>query len=445
MALTGLDIFKRLPKTNCKDCGFATCLAFAMGLAASKTSLDKCPHVSEEAKEFLGGASAPPIKLVKIGTGPKALEIGDETVLFRHDKTFFHPTGIAIELEDTLAGEQLTAKIERINDLEFERVGQKVSVDLIAVKNVSGNGDNFAQVAQTVGDNTQLSLILMSQDADAMEKALDKVGAKMPLIYAATEDNYQRMVELAKKYKCPLAVKGDSLEATASLVEKVATSYKELVIDTGSRQISKQLADLTQTRRLSIKKKFRPLGYPVITFTEAENAYEEAAQASVYIAKYGGIVVLKTDEKASILPLMALRTNIYTDPQKPIQVEPKVYEVGAVTPDSPVYLTTNFSLTYYTVEGEVSSSKIPGYIIAVNTDGTSVLTAWAAGKFGGEKIAEFIKECGIEQKVNHRKIIIPGYAAVISGALQENSGWEVLVGPQEASGIPAFAKANFGK
>lgn len=443
MALTGLDIFKLLPKKNCKECGQPTCLAFAMQLASAKTSLEKCPYVSEAAKETLGGAAAPPIKLIKVGKSGCEREMGDEVVLFRHDKAFYHPTCIAVEISDKLTGAELEAKIEKVNSLTFERVGQKVSIDMMAVRNDSGNADTFAQAVKAVAEKTCFATVLISEDPMAMEKALEIMGESKPLIYAATETNYEKMVELAKKYSCPLAVKGSGLDSTASLVEKIAASYKELVIDTGSRQLSQALAEITQTRRLSTKKKFRPFGYPVIAFTTSDDPREEVLEASVYIAKYASCVVVKADEKSQLLPLMALRMNLYTDPQKPSQVEPKVYELGTVSKDSPVYVTTNFSLTYYTVEGEISGSKIPSYIIACPTDGTSVLTAWAAGKFNGEKIAEFLKACGIEEKVSHKNLVIPGYVAVIKGTLEEKSGWNVSVGPAEASGLPAYAKAHF--
>lgn len=443
MALTGLDIFKLLPKKNCKECAQPTCLAFAMALASSKTSLDKCPYVSEEAKETLGGAAAPPIKLVKVGKVGTERELGDEVVLFRHDKAFFHGTSFAIEISDKLTGAELDAKIDKVNGLNFERVGQKVSIDMMAVRNDSGNADTFATVVKAVAEKSCYALVLISEDTNAMAKALEVAGNTNPLIYAATEENYVAMVELAKKYNCPLAVKGAGLEATAALVEKVSASYKELVIDVGTRQLSQAVAELTQTRRLSIKKKFRPFGYPVIAFPDAQDPREQVIQASSYVAKYASLVVLTADEKSQILPLMAWRMNLYTDPQKPSQVEPKVYAIGNVTKNSPVYVTTNFSLTYYTVEGEISGSKIPSYIIACPTDGTSVLTAWAAGKFNGDKIAEFIKVCGIEDMVDHRNLVIPGYVAVIKGSVEEKSGWKVTVGPAEASGLPAFAKANF--
>lgn len=445
MALTGLDIFKLMPKKNCKECGQPTCLAFAMSLAAAKTSLDKCPYVSEEAKETLGGASAPPIKMVKIGKGEKERETGDEVVLFRHDKAFYHPTAIAVEISDKLSGAALDAKIDKVNGLRFERVGQKASIDFIAVKNDSGSVDTFASAVKAVSAKSDFALVLISEDAEAVEKALEIAGSGNPLVYAATTANYEKMTELAKKYNCPLAVKGNGLDDTAALVEKIAAGYKELVIDVGTRQLSQAITEITQTRRLSTKKKFRPFGYPVIAFTASEFPLDEVVEASGYIAKYASIVVIKADEKAQILPLLAWRMNLYTDPQKPSQVETKVHTIGTVTRDSPVYVTTNFSLTYYTVEGEISASKIPSYIIACPTDGTSVLTAWAAGKFNGEKIAEFMKQCGIEGMVNHRNIVIPGYVAVIKGALEEKSGWKVMVGPAEASGLPAFAKQNFGK
>lgn len=443
MALTGLDIFKQLPKKNCKECGAATCLAFAMSLAAGKASLELCPYVSDEAKENLGAAAAPPIKLVNVGVGENALTLGDETVIYRHDKTFCHPTGLAIAVNDTLSADALAAKIAKINDLKVERVGQQLGVNLISVINASNDPAKYKAVVEKIASLTDLPLILASDNVAALEAALPGVAAKKPLVCGAKADNYQKVVELAKANGCPVVVRGNNLADTVELVEKVAPLYKELVIDTGSRTTSQVLADQTQIRRLSIKKKFRPLGYPTITCTTSEDPREEVIQASVYVAKFGGIVVMKADEKSQILPLLAWRQNVYTDPQKPIAVEAKIYEIGAVTPSSPVYICTNFALTYFAVEGEVAGSKIPGYILPVDTDGTSVLTAWASGKFSADSITEFLENSGIKDKVNHTTCVIPGYTAVLSGKLKEKSGWNILVGPQEAAGIPAFAKSHF--
>ncbi|MHB8946615.1 MAG: acetyl-CoA decarbonylase/synthase complex subunit gamma [Bacillota bacterium] len=444
MGLTGLDIYKQLPKKNCGECGPPTCLAFAMALASGKAALDSCPYVTDAAKENLGAASAPPIRMVKVGTGDVTVTLGDETVIFRHDKTFFHETGVAIEVSDKLSAADIDAKVGKINGLVFERVGLRYTVNLVAVKNESGNAEAFKAAVDKVAAGTKFPLILMTDDPEAMDKAAAGLAAARPLLYAATAANFDKMVEVAKKHSCPLAIRGQNLDEAAALAEKaVAGGCKDLVIDAGRREFSAALADLTEIRRLAIKKKFRPLGFPTIAFPQSDEPYMEILQASYYVGKYASVVVVRTAEKAHILPLLTWRQNIYTDPQKPIQVEPKLHEVGAVTADSPVYITTNFSLTYYTVEGEVAGSKIPAYILPVNTDGTSVLTAWASGKFSAESIAEAIKSSALEQKVNHRNLILPGYVAVLSGKLAELSGWKVGVGPREAAGIPSFAKAKF--
>jgi len=443
MALTGLDIFKLLPKTNCKKCEFPTCLAFAMAMANGKASLDNCPDVSPEAKETLGAASAPPVRTVKVGVGEQERVMGDETVLFRHDKTFYHPTLVAVQLCDSMSDADIDAKIAKINDLKMERVGQHISVDLVAVGNCSGDTAKFKALVEKVAAKVPYALMLDSEKVDSLAAALDVVGAKKPLVYAATADNWKQVVELAKKHSCPVVVRGKGLDDTAKLVEEVAKEYKELVLDFGGEQPAQTLAQHVNARRLAIKKKFRPFGYPMIAWTVSDDPREEMVEATTYVAKYASVVVVKAVEKHHILPLLTWRMNIYTDPQKPMAVDAKVYEIGAVSPDAPVYVCTNFALTYFAVEGEVTGSKIPGYIVAVDTDGASVLTAWAAGKFVAEPIAEFVKNSGIMDKVKHNTIVIPGYVAVISGKLKEKSGYNIVVGPQEAAGIPAFAKANY--
>lgn len=445
MALKGLDIFKLLPKTNCKECGQPTCLAFAMALASGKATLEQCPHVSEEAKETLESATAPPMKLIKIGAGDNVLEIGDEQVLFRHDKTFYHPTGLFIEVADTLSEEEITARVAEINALVFERVGEQYAIDGIAISNVSGEAETFKKAAELVAAKTDKVLALITEDPAAMEAAASVVAGRKPLLYAATGENYEKMAEVAQKYGAVLAVKGKNLNDLAEVVDKVtAMGCKELVLDSGERQTSKVLADLTQMRRLAIKKRFRTFGYPTIAFTTEEDPGLEALQAQVYVSKYASIVIMKTTSKPHLLALCTWRRNIYTDPQKPIAVQPGIYAIGEVTADSPVYITTNFALTYYTVATEIEATRLPSYLIAFDTDGTSVLTAWAGGKFVGETIGPWLKDSEINQKVSHKKIIIPGGVAAIKGQVEELSGWEVIVGPREASGISSFAKLRLG-
>lgn len=442
MGLTGLEIYRQLPRTNCGDCGVPTCLAFAMKLANKQASLDDCPHVSDEAKEALGAASAPPIRLVTIGTGENKLEIGNETVMFRHEETFHHPTGIAIEVDASASDDELTAKIAEISKLQFERVGQEIGVDLIAVRDTdSGGAAKYAEAVSKVSSSSELPLVLISSDPAAIEEALKVCADGKPLIYAATPDNYEAMAGLAKANSCPLAVAADGLEELASLTDKVkALDVEDLVVDSGARDMVGVIADLTHIRRLALRKAFRPLGYPAMAFTASDDPLSEASEACSYVAKYAGMVVMKNTAPSVVFPVLTMRQNIYTDPQKPIQMDPKVYAVGNVTDKSPVLITTNFSLTYFSVEGEVEASRVPAYILAVDTEGQSVLTAYAAEKLTAEGTAAAMKKYGLDELVSHRKAIIPGFVAVMSGALAEESGWEILVGPREASGIPTYLK-----
>lgn len=443
MGLTGLEIFKQLPKKNCKECGQPTCLAFAMQLAAGKASLDACPYVSDAAREALDSASAPPVALIKIGAGEKAFELGNETVLFRHDKRFEHPSGIAIEVLDTASADDIKAKVEKINKLVFDRVGQIHQVNMVAVVNASGDAAKFADAVKLVQDNTAYPLLLVSGDVAAMEKALEVAGANKPVVYAADANNFEAMTNLAKKYEAPLVVKGNDLNSLAELVEKVvALGYKNLILDSGAREVSKVLADQTQIRRSAIKL-FRPFGYPTIAFAVNDDPIKESLDAGVFVAKYAGIVVMRSAEPEHILPVITLRLNIYTDPQKPIAVETKIYELLNPGPDAPVLITTNFSLSYFCVAGDTEGARQPAYIIPVDTDGISVLTAWAAGKFTPETIADTVKKLGIMDKVNHKKIIIPGGVAVLSGKTAELSGLEVIVGPRESAGLPSFFKQRW--
>jgi len=439
MALTAMDIFKLLPRTNCRDCGQATCLAFAMQIAQKKAKLEDCPHVSDEAKAALGAAAAPPIQLVTIGAGDKTLEVGNETQLFRHDEKFHHPCGIAVHASDTLDEAALAAKIEKTNGLQFVRVGLDIKIDLIALANDSGDAATFAKAAATLAEKSAYALILMTTSPEAMKAAAEPIKAQRPLLYAATADNVDAMAAVAKELDCPLAVMADGLEATGELVEKAkAAGAAQIVIDPGARDIKGALHALTMSRRAALKKQSRPLGYPPIAFAEADEPMDELLLAATCLLKYAGIVVVKGDEPAEILPLLTARMNIYTDPQKPIQVEAKLYEVGEPNEDSPVMFTTNFSLTYYSVEGEVEASRVPSYILAVDTEGTSVLTAYSGDKLNEKTVKDGMDDAGVESKVKHRKLIIPGYVAVLSGKIEEATGWDVLVGPKEASFIPRF-------
>lgn len=440
MPLSGLDIYKLLPKTNCRECGFATCLAFAMQLVKKAVSIDKCPYLSRQAKEIIEASSLPPIKLVTIGEGENKLQVGNETVLFRHEEKFFNPCGIGIIISDDLPVEEIRKKISAINELKFERVGQALNINLIAIEYLK-NKDNFLKAVEYTLANTQLGIVLICKDAVVLKQALRLSGQRKPLIYHANAENILEISKLALEFKAPLVVTEPDLEKLAELTKTLNNlGVNDLVLDTGKKNIGDKLWDLTQIRRQAIKKSNRGLGYPVITIVGNKDPYEEIIEAAAYIVKYASIVLLRGSQPWQILALLTLRQNIYTDPQKPLQIEPKLYPVGAVTKKSPVLVTTNFSLSYFTVLGEVEASKIPAYIISVDTEGMSVLTAWAAEKFTPEKISQTIDKLAIRDTVSHKKIIIPGYVAMMSGDLEDESGWQVIVGPKEAAGIPSFLK-----
>ncbi|MHB0869100.1 MAG: acetyl-CoA decarbonylase/synthase complex subunit gamma [Chloroflexota bacterium] len=446
MALTGLEIYKLLPKTNCKECGFPTCLAFALKLAAKGAELSACPHVSEESKAALESASAPPIRLVTIGSGDRKIEIGNEIVLFRHDKTFYHQPGLAFRVKDSQPVQEVAAAVKEAGEYFVERVGICLALDLIAVENVSGEPGPFVECVKAVRANAQQPLILISRNPASIEAALSAGAGDRPLIYAADGENWEAMAALAKKYGCPLAVRGKGdLEELATLADQlVKAGVNDLVLDPGSRDLAGTLAHATQMRRLAIKKNFRPLGFPTITFPGegAESIEQEAIAASQQIAKYAGLVVLDHFNPCTFYPLLTLRQNIYTDPQKPIQVTPGVYKFNEPGPNSPVLITTNFSLTYFSVAGEVETSNVPTWLVIADAEGLSVLTAWAAGKFSAESIAKTVKSCGLGDDVERKVITLPGLVATLSGELEEElPGWKVAVGPREAVDIQGFLKS----
>ena len=441
MALSGLAIYKLLPKTNCKKCGSPTCLAFAMKLAMKKASLDDCPDVSEEAKKALSEASRPPIATIAFGSGDDKIETGGETVLFRHEKTFYHQTLLAISAEDTLSDADLQARVKLIEETSFERVGQHIVLDMIAIVNSSNSLEKFIIALDKVLAGSKKPLILASQDPKTIEAALKKCADKKPLIYAATKGNLKDMAEIAKTYKVALVLKADGLEELDKLAQEASSlGVQELILCSCPETLNQAVNDFTQIRRSSLKKNYRTLGYPIIAFIEGKDKYRTAQEACAYIAKYAGMIVIDSLDREVILPIITLRQNIYTDPQKPVTVEPKLYSFGAVDENSPLMVTTNFSLTFYTVSPEIESGKLPAYLLVTDSEGMSVLTAWAAEKFTPEIIAQTMKKFEVDKVVSHKKIIIPGYVSVLSGKLEDASGWKVLVGPKEASAIPKYLK-----
>lgn len=448
MALTGIDIFKMLPKTNCQECGVPTCMAFAMKLAAGQAELDSCPYVTDEAKEKLEEASAPPIRPVIIGIGDKALKVGGETVLFRHEKTFINSPGIGLLITDAMDDADIDLRLKKFKEIEYERVGLYLSADIIALKDTSGDAAKLIKLIEKAKSMDLTTLVLMSESTDVMQKAIKASADLKPLIYAATAENLEDYGKIALDNNCSIAVKGTNLQEVVDLTTKLTEmNIKDIVIDTGARKLKQSFDDHIALRRAALVDKFRPLGFPTIVFPceMTSDPIKEAVFASTFIPKYGGIIILSELNGQNLFPLALQRMNIYTDPQRPMATSEGIYEINNPDENSPVLITSNFSLTYFIVSGEIESSKVPTWLLIKDTEGLSVLTAWAAGKFVADAIAPFVKKSGIEEKVKHRKIVIPGAAATISGELDEElDDWEVQIGPREGAHITPFLK-NWSK
>jgi len=443
MALTGIQIYKLLPKTNCKECGFPTCLAFAMKLAAKQVELSACPYVTPEAKTQLAESAAPPIRLVAIKSDGYEAKAGNEVVLFRHEKTFYNKPGIFIRVYDNQPVETIRATVAEANAYAVNYVGIDLTVDGFAVASASGDPIAFTAAIQTVRAASKRPIILMSRDINVVKAGLNVLKDETPLVYGADIKNWEGFADLAKESKVSLGLIAGTLAEMAELTDKIKSKgVDDLVIDPGGRDLGAGLAIGTTVRRLAVKKNFHALGFPVITFPgDVSDPGMEAVQAAQAITKYAGFIVLDHFNPATIYPLLVLRQNIYTDPQKPIQVQPGIYEINAPKPESPVLVTTNFSITYFSVANEVEGSGLPAWLLVTDAEGMSVLTAWAAGKFDAERIAKAVKAFNIADKVSRKRIVLPGHVAVLSGELEsELPDWEIRVGPREAVDLPAFMK-----
>ncbi|MFH0702295.1 MAG: acetyl-CoA decarbonylase/synthase complex subunit gamma [bacterium] len=443
--LSGLQIFKYLPggkketQANCKKCGFPTCMAFAMKLAKKEVSPEKCNFISDELKSLLEEAYQVQQAEIKFGPTQKQIKIGNETVMFRHDKKFINPSCIAVKV---FAGDpDFDKKISEILNYSVERVGETFKIDAIALVDDS-DPLKFTEKAQKISE-FQIPLILVSSNINNIRSILLKIKDSKPIVYLE-DSNIDSLAELNKEFDVPVIVSANNIKSLADNSAKILENKVEnLVLNLQSSQ-SKLIESLTYIRRAAIENKFKPLGFPVITFIDKiDNILEKAVFAAALICKYSNIIVLDYFDKALLYSLFTLRQNIFTDPQKPLQIEPKIYPIGEVNKDSPLVVTTNFALTYFTVVSEIEASDIPVYLIVTQSDGMSVLTAWAASKFTGEIIAKAIKDSNIENLLNHKEIIIPGCVSTLKEEIEEElPGWKVITGPNEAVDIPIFLKEH---
>ena len=445
MALTGLDIFKLTPKKNCKDCGFPTCLAFSMKVAAGGIEIEKCPHMSEENLTKLSESTAPPMKALTVGAGTSEYKLGGETVLFRHEKTLVNRNRFAVAIKDTDSADVVNSKIENIKRVDFERIGERMKAEFAAFIYTGNKEAYIANIKAVLASGAELAYMVVCEDVEVAKEALELLKDTNPILHGATAANYEQMVDVAAAGKYALGLSADSLEDLYELTSKVQSKdYKELLLDAGSKTIKEAYTNAIQIRRTALKDGDRTFGYPSIIFVNdlaKDNKFMEIALSSIFTIKYGSILVIEDMDFARGHSVWALRQNIYTDPQRPMRVEPKAYSVNNANDESPVLCTVDFALTYFIINGEIEKSKVPTWLLIPDAGGYSVLTAWAAGKFSGSIIANFVKESGVEQKTKSRKLIIPGKVAVLKGDIEDSlPGWEVVVGPNESMQLPKFLK-----
>jgi len=442
MPISGSEIVKMLPgRKPCKDCGFPTCFAFAMKLATGGASLDKCPYLSPEVKAKLEDLLAPAIKLVTIGTGDYKVQVGNEEVIYRHEKTYIHPPGIGLLISDKEEEAKADEKIKKVKELQFPWVGLTLKAELLALQFESGNKEKYLALVKKA-TQSGLGLVLISKDLDVLFSARDLCADQRPLLYPITKDNIDQAIPKIKEKPTPLGVYGAGIEELIPLTQKLKeVGVDELILDPGSKNILDAIRDQTFIRRAALKQGFRPLGYPTIAFPcfMVKDGLKEILTASFFINKFASVIILSDFDQSTLLPLLVQRLNIYTDPRFPMAIEEKYYEIGTPDENSPVLITSNWALTYFIVSSAIEATKIPSYLCVKDTEGLGVLTGWAAGKFTGDSVAAMVKKSGIENKVKNKKIVIPGRVARIKGELEDAlPGWEVVVGPREASGIGAF-------
>ena len=462
--LSPIDVYKLLPKTNCKECGEENCMAFAAKLVNREVKLEECPPLlkkeNEEAYKKLWDLLKPPVREITIGVGDHAVKIGGKLVMYRHELTYLNLTAIAIDVTDEMTDEELLQRVKYTEDFRYGYIGQELRLNMVAVRSTSNDPQRFGSTVKKVVEKTSLPLILCSRDPKVLESGLVAATGRRPLIYAATKDNWREMAELALMYNCPLTVFApNDLKLLRSLMRTLKEyGVEDLVLDPGTfptEGLADTINSFTMIRRAACKEGDELLGFPLmgtpITAWMEHGAapeiaaWREAYVASMLITRYADALIMHSAEGWVLLPTLILRQNLYTDPRKPVAVEAGLRTLGKPDENSPVMFTTNFALTYYTVESDITSGGVNCYLIVVDTEGISVESSVAGRQLTAEKVAEAIKQTGIEGKVKHRKLIIPGRAARLSGEIQELTGWEVLVGPIDSSGIPKFIQEKWQK
>lgn len=459
-----LEVYKFLPQTNCGDCGEPTCMAFASHMIDRSLKLEDCPPLLEDKfkKKYLKLAEllAPEIREVMIGTGEHAVSVGGDDILYRHQLTFFNQPALAVDVWDTMSEDELGERIKFINEYKKFYVGRFLRLDMVAIRCTSGDPDKFKQAVTSVAGNTELPLILCSLDPKVLKAGLEVVADRKPLLYAATKDNWQDVADLVMEYDVPLVLfSPDDLDTLKSLAATfLEMGRDDLVLDPGTNPQGKSLRESFENflmiRRAGIKEGQRDIAFPLLAVPmtaylanddPVTASYWETVLASVFSVRYGDIMIVHSIEPYALLPELHIRDTIYTDPRTPVKVDPKVYEVGSPDKDSPVFVTTNFALTYYTVESDLASNAIDCYLLATDTDGLGVEAAVAGGQMTGQKVSDEFKRLGFDfsEMTGHNTVILPGLAARLQGDMEDASGLKVKIGPPDSGRIPGWMEKNW--
>jgi acetyl-CoA decarbonylase/synthase, CODH/ACS complex subunit gamma len=456
--LSPITIYKSLPKINCKECGVDNCMAFATKIVNREIELDSCKPLlkPENAKSYavLKDLLKPAVKEITVGVGDKAKKIGGKLVMYRHEFTYKNPTAIAIDVTDEMSEAEIVGRVQKTDNFTFEYIGNTLKLDMIAVRCTSGDADKFKACVKKVSDTTKLPMILCTLSPAIAEAGLMAAPKARPLLYAANQTNWKDMAELALMYNCPIVASSpNDLTGLVSLAKTLmAYGVKDIVLDPGTfvnEGLPDTINNFTMLRRAATKggeelAGLPLLGVPMVAWMDkGETAddlvkWREAYVASMLVVRYADVLIMHGNDGWSLLPTTVLRQNIYTDPRKPVAVAPGLKVYGTPDENSPVMFTSNFALTYYTVASDIEANKLNAYLIVVETEGSAIDSGVAGRKLTAERVADAIKASGIENKVKHRKIIIPGKASRISGEIEELSGWKVQVGPRDSSEIPKY-------
>ena len=444
--LSPLAVYNSLPKKNCNDCGVPTCLAFAVKLIEGTVELDACPHLTDQQRNEIEQMVLPPVRKVVFGRR-KTVAVGGERVLHRHELRLHNPTVIALDLDDSDQDQVIKARLQSINKFRIERAGQTFGIDAVAVLGTSKSPDRFGKVVKTVGEGSDLPIILCSPSPEVLQAGLEEVKGDRPILYSATAETLERFIELSKEFKCPVCLTSEDLAELRAMARKAMNEGVVILLApiTLATSLHEALLKLVTIRRAAIEHKYQELGHPIIAFPISEPHFREvgwrnSVVASMLMMRYADILVTHSLEMPLLLPVFTLRQAVYSDPRYPSSVKTGLYTYGTPDSESPVLMTTNFALTYYLVSGDISSAKISSFLLVADTQGMSVLNAVVGRQLTHEVVRDLIHQTQIEEKVTHRKLVIPGLAARLRGDIEDATGWQVIVGPEESSEIAVFLK-----